>query len=119
MTIKELLERQYAQQESFLGQLPEESAQKQEMAKKMAYHLILETFEYLDEINGERKLRVEELVDVLKYLMSLLWVEGISPAELEQVFAQKTDRVYKSHQRKMWAKKYCDLGTSSFHFPNE
>jgi len=116
MPFQEMLHKQYLQQHSIIGPRPEGRAEQRELARKFAHYLIREVYEYLDAMSfkhflpldeAPRETRILELIDVFKYLMSLMWLEDVQPAEIERLFLQKTEVVEERHRRKLVAQRVC------------
>jgi hypothetical protein len=108
MNIKDLLETQYAQQEMLEGPLPVGLADRRALATQYAHYAGEELYSYLqaagykhfaDSAPAPRSTRVEEIVDVLKYLLCIAWTEGVTPEELVQAFNSKTGVVYNRRKR--------------------
>ncbi len=105
-TIADLLKTQYEQQERLLGSLPEDARERKELAWRLATQLMDEVFEYLNASGYKlltpnllsRTSRILELVDTLKYLLSLCWIEQVTSEELESLFFSKTEAVYRRHE---------------------
>lgn len=106
VTLKELLETQYRQQQVLLGDVPGDSVECSDLAWRLATQLVDEAFEYLNAAGykllgtdpAPRTTRVLELVDVFKYLLSLCWIEGVTAEEFSDLFYSKTDVVYQRHK---------------------
>lgn len=99
MDIADLLRIQYDQQELLEGPLPVGKADRRTLATQYAHYAGEELYSYLraagykhftDSLPAPRSTRVEEIVDVLKFLLCIAWTEEITAEELEVAFKAKT-----------------------------
>lgn len=116
MTLREMMERQYAQQRKIMGPRPEGRAEQRQLAITFSQYINEEVQEYLDSISykhflptdeAPRQTRILELIDIQKYLLCLMWLEGVDPAEMEHLFLDKTDVVYERHTKQVLGSKIC------------
>ncbi len=109
MRFGDMLALQAEQQESLWGMLPADRMSQRQLAEKFAAFLDEERVEYLKAIayktwlaqpEADRRSRLIEIIDMLKYVLSIAWTEGATAAELEEVFEQKTAVVRERRQER-------------------
>lgn len=115
MSIGTMLELQAVQQATFEGfDKPPSRAEARKLATEYAQYLNGEVVEYLNSIAYKRHLAVEEApyatrlnewIDMYKYLLCIAWAEGFTSLDIAEAFYNKTETVYARHQRELMESK--------------
>lgn len=119
VSIREIFNLQYAQQERIHGPLPDDRVRQRALAHRFATAAQSELVGYLDAIaykdflpgrEKPRSTRLIELVDAFKYVLATAWTEGISAAEFLKAFEDKTRTVDQMwEQRALRGEKVCSF----------
>lgn len=112
-SFQQLLALQYVQQRMFIGDDPLDDDERRRIGMELALGLIEEVTEYnrllgahrllprRSEMLDQRSGRKGQIIDMLKYVLSMAHLDGFSAAELEQAFIAKTDIVRRRHHTEL------------------
>lgn len=107
MTLEQLLSLQYLQQEYFEGDWKPDREWQRQLALQYvnyaegqfdSYRRAIGYKHFLPLREASRDSRIMELIDAFKYTLAAMWTEGVTAAELQETFVERTDTVYARHQ---------------------
>lgn len=108
---------QYQQQDHIIGPLPTSQAERAQLGQELALGLTAEIGDYLKSIGHNRlapdvdpagrPTRVIEIVDLLKYVLALAWLEDATPEELYEEFVNKTSVVARRYAAELDSQRVC------------